>query len=668
MEQSRSSLAGVAAIKPEFLLQDHVREINLEFVAAKDKKRVSNKDSASESNGPPKKKLKGQNKHRPRIKKGPKSDKLCFKIGMEGSCPFGESCCYSHDVDTYLAKKPQDINSTCYLFSIYGKCPYSYSCRFGSEHIKNGKNVIVDELWANYKNKKTFVNILSKDLQQSLRKRRYDFQKSDEVLKNFIATVQFNKSNKEKSKSDNSEFDKVSNEQNVSAEIKFEEQTSTSNNIGNINKIEIIDSSALENSYSVLNTDSKNLENGNVETACSQSNENNSVTPVILNVFSCNTVYKPGIAISGNVKNLDDSLFEHEIKKVDFRNKLYLAPLTTVGNLPFRRICKEYGADITCSEMSVALSLLQGQQSEWALLKRHHTEDLFGIQLCGFHPDIMTRCCQVLSENVSFDFIDINMGCPLDAIYKKGAGCGLMNRMKKLEGIVYGVSSVISVPLTLKMRTGIYENEKIAHNIIEKIKQWRNPISLITLHGRSREQRYTKSADWSYIDTCNKLADPIPLFGNGDILSYEDYNMRRTETGVAGVMIARGALIKPWIFKEIKDQTHWDISSSERFEILKKFTNYGLEHWGSDSEGVEKTRRFMLEWLSFLYRYIPVGLLQRVPQCINERPQPYFGRNDLETLMASPSCSDWIKISEMLLGPVPEGFIFLPKHKANAYK
>ncbi|GFY70604.1 tRNA-dihydrouridine(47) synthase-like [Trichonephila inaurata madagascariensis] len=663
MERSSNSSSGVAPIKTEFLLQDHVREINLEFVATKDKKRVSNEDNASDSTNPPRKKLKGQNKHRPRNKKCPKSDKLCFKIGTEGSCPFGDKCCYSHDVDTYLSKKPQDINSTCYLFNTYGKCLYSYSCRFASEHIKNGTNLILEELWAKYKDQKLFVNILSKDLQRSLRKREYDFKKSDEILKNFIGTVQFNKGKKQNLESDNSEFHIVPNEQNASVEVKCEEQTATFKNIGDVNKTEGIDSPTLGNS-SVVNNNSKILDNENTGILDNLSNKDSIVSPEISNSES---ILKPDIDVSSKVKDID-ILFDHEIKKVDFRNKLYLAPLTTVGNLPFRRICKEYGADITCSEMSVAISLLQGQQSEWALLKRHHTEDLFGIQLCGSHPDVMTRCCQVLSENASFDFIDINMGCPLDAIYKKGAGCGLMNRMKKLEGMVYGVSSVISVPLTLKMRTGIYENERIAHNIIEKIKQWKTPVSLVTLHGRSREQRYTKSADWSYIDTCNKLADPIPLFGNGDILSYEDYNIRRAETGVSGVMIARGALIKPWIFKEIKDQTHWDISSSERFEILKKYTNYGLEHWGSDTEGVEKTRRFMLEWLSFLYRYIPIGLLERVPQRINERPAPYFGRNDLETLMASPSCSDWVKISEMLLGPVPEGFIFLPKHKANAYK
>uniref|UniRef100_A0A2D4F5M3 tRNA-dihydrouridine(47) synthase [NAD(P)(+)] n=3 Tax=Micrurus TaxID=8634 RepID=A0A2D4F5M3_MICCO len=140
------------------------------------------------------------------------------------------------------------------------------------------------------------------------------------------------------------------------------------------------------------------------------------------------------------------------------------------------------------------------------------------------------------------------------------------------------------------------------------------------------------------------------------------------QSGVSGIMIARGALIKPWIFTEIKEQRHWDISSRERLNILQDYTNYGLEHWGSDTQGVEKTRRFLLEWLSFLCRYIPVGLLEHPPQRINERPPYYVGRDYLETLMASQNVDDWIKISEMLLGHVPANFSFLPKHKANSYK
>ncbi|XP_070272006.1 tRNA-dihydrouridine(47) synthase [NAD(P)(+)]-like isoform X3 [Myotis yumanensis] len=358
----------------------------------------------------------------------------------------------------------------------------------------------------------------------------------------------------------------------------------------------------------------------------------------------------------------DRCRFLHDL---DISGKLYLAPLTTCGNLPFRRICKRYGADVTCGEMAVCTNLLQGQTSEWALLKRHPCEDIFGVQLEGAFPDTMTKCAELLNRTIEVDFVDINVGCPIDLVYKKGGGCALMNRSAKFQQIVRGMDQVLDVPLTVKIRTGVQERVNLAHRLLPKLRDW--GAALVTLHGRSREQRYTKLADWQYIKQCVAAASPMPLFGNGDILSYEDANCAM-QTGVTGIMIARGALLKPWLFTEIKEQRHWDISSSERLDILRDFTNYGLEHWGSDTQGVEKTRRFLLEWLSFLCRYVPVGLLERLPQRINERPPYYLGRDYLETLMASQRAADWIRISEMLLGPVPPNFVFVPKHKANAYK
>lgn len=132
-------------------------------------------------------------------------------------------------------------------------------------------------------------------------------------------------------------------------------------------------------------------------------------------------------------------------------------------------------------------------------------------------------------------------------------------------------------------------------------------------------------------------------------------------------MVARGALIKPWICTEIKERRHWDISAPERLDMLRTFVSHGLEQWGSDARGVETTRRFLLEWLSFLHRYVPLGLLEVTPQRMAWRPPPLVGRSDLETLFASDSAADWVRISEMLLGPAPPGFQFAPRHRSNAY-
>ena len=187
----------------------------------------------------------------------------------------------------------------------------------------------------------------------------------------------------------------------------------------------------------------------------------------------------------------------------------------------------------------------------------------------------MARVAQLLEDRVDCDFVDINMGCPIDLIFQKGMGSGLMPRKRPLENIVRSMSTILTKPLTIKMRNGIYSDKRIAHDTFPLVERW--GVSAITLHGRSKEQRYTKLADWDYIGHCQKTVK-VPVFGNGDVMNYEvrsvflsllylmmifsqDYNAGMERGGVSGIMLARGALIKPWVFTEIKEQRHWDIRS-----------------------------------------------------------------------------------------------------------
>ncbi|XP_030792406.1 tRNA-dihydrouridine(47) synthase [NAD(P)(+)]-like isoform X2 [Rhinopithecus roxellana] len=520
-------------------------------------------------------------------------------------CFFGDRCRFLHDVGRYLETKPADLGPRCVLFETFGRCPYGVTCRFAGAHLgPEGQNLVQEELAARGAQPPPVRNGLDKALQQQLRKREVRFERAELALRRF----------------------------------------SQGQPPGPTPAAAVPEGTIAKGAPRQDNCGAQQVPTG-LGTS----------TPPSSPVRTCGPLTDEDVV----------RLRPCEKKRLDIRGKLYLAPLTTCGNLPFRRICKRFGADVTCGEMAVCTNLLQGQMSEWALLKRHQCEDIFGVQLEGAFPDTMTKCAELLSRTVEVDFVDINVGCPIDLVYKKGGGCALMNRSTKFQQIVRGMNQVLDVPLTVKIRTGVQERVNLAHRLLPELRDW--GVALVTLHGRSREQRYTKLADWQYIEECVKAASPMPLFGNGDILSFEDAN-HAMQTGVAGIMIARGALLKPWLFTEIKEQRHWDISSSERLDILRDFTSYGLEHWGSDTQGVEKTRRFLLEWLSFLCRYVPVGLLERLPQRINERPPYYLGRDYLETLMASQKAADWIRISEMLLGPVPPNFVFLPKHKANAYK
>ncbi|XP_054270481.1 tRNA-dihydrouridine(47) synthase [NAD(P)(+)]-like isoform X2 [Macrosteles quadrilineatus] len=554
------------------------------------------------------KKQRGMNKNRGVTYKVDREQELCPRLidrrtDTDPKCNM-DTCKFTHDLQHYSSNKLPSLGDECYVFNTRGHCPRGLTCRFNSKHVTaEGLNIVNEALYAEWQANVSLhtVNGLNHSVQYALRKRTYNFDKSEKVLVELNKGIQANKQ-----QTKDIECEPV-------LETKLE---------GTSKPADAKDDRPSE--CVVDKTLGPTLNNG---TAKSEGSEK---------------------------------------KKIDWKDKLILAPLTTLGNLPFRRVCKEFGADVTVSEMAMASCLLQGKPQEWALTKRHGSEDIFGVQVCGGNTNVMTRCAQLLQEQTNIDFIDINVGCPIDLVYNQGAGSGLLNKKKALFSIVKSMKSVIDVPLSVKTRIGVYSSKPVAHTMMRDLVD--AGADVVMVHGRSKEQRYTKLADWEYIEQCAQAAAPTPLVGNGDILSYEDYDLVREKSPTcAAVMIGRGALIKPWIFTEIKERRHWDISSQERLQMLRRFTNYGLEHWGSDTKGVESTRKFLLEWLSFLYRYMPVGLMEKPPQKMNERVPLFEGRDELECLMASPNSTDWIKISEMLLGPVPDGFQFIPKHKANAW-
>ncbi|KAF7296829.1 tRNA-dihydrouridine(47) synthase [NAD(P)(+)] [Mycena indigotica] len=385
-----------------------------------------------------------------------------------------------------------------------------------------------------------------------------------------------------------------------------------------------------------------------------------------------------------------------EKKRLQWEGKTYLAPLTTVGNLPFRRLCVSYGADITCGEMGLATSFLSGGKEEWSLVRRHPSERMFGIQIAGSKVPAVVGAAEVIGRELvdkggGVDFVDLNCGCPIDLVFKSGSGSALLDTPARLARLVAGMSRALGeVPVTIKMRTGVKEGRNTVHKLMPRMlgegtkgsagtegeKGWMG-VGAMTLHGRTRQQRYTKLADWEYIKTCvdavrAREADEdlprIPIFGNGDCYSGTAYWDTVAASGVDGVMVARGALIKPWIFTEINEHREWDISSRERLEGIRKYAEFGLTHFGTDTAGVNTTRRYLCEALSFQYRYVPLGILEVLPAKMNERPGAFRGRDDLETLLASGDSRDWVRISEMFLGPAPEEWSFVPKHRSNAYE
>ncbi|KAJ8572161.1 hypothetical protein K7X08_008672 [Anisodus acutangulus] len=616
---------------------------------------VENDDAAEAKSGPILKEKKSKRQIKRERQQELKSPlHICPEVAKSGkvsACPYNDKCRFSHDLEAFKAEKPADIEGSCPFLVYEGSCPYGLGCRFAGTHRD------VSAQTESLTRTSSEVNFFNKDTQKLLWKNKMKFPKAEATLK--LLGLKGNPKNK--TLADKEENGQVVPEERATDTKKDSNEVASDSITPSISP-EDVDENNLADDIRPL----KKAKSSVNEICSSQINNGSGVQGEVLDSNCDVNKQEPTFdVITDSDKSLKLQL--REKKLIDFRDKLYLAPLTTVGNLPFRRVCKVLGADVTCGEMAMCTNLLQGQASEWALLRRHSSENLFGVQICGAYPDTITKTVELIEQECSVDFIDINMGCPIDIVVNKGAGSALLTKPMRMKSVVEAASLTVDTPVTIKVRTAYYEGKNRIDSLIADIGNW--GANAVTIHGRSRQQRYSKLADWDYVYQCVRRAPKsLQVLGNGDVFSYLDWNKHKTECPeLSTCMIARGALIKPWIFTEIKEQRHWDITSGERLDILKDYARFGLQHWGSDSKGVETTRHFLLEWLSYTCRYVPVGLLDVIPQRINWRPPSYYGRDDLETLMASDSAADWVRISEMLLGKVPAGFSFAPKHKSNAY-
>ena len=251
-------------------------------------------------------------------------------------------------------------------------------------------------------------------------------------------------------------------------------------------------------------------------------------------------------------------------------NKIILAPMAGVTDLPFRTLCKEYGADVVFSEMVSAKAIHYGDKKTKALLKTNSFEQPLVVQLFGSEPEIMAEAA-VFLENEGVKFIDINMGCPATKIVKNGEGSALMKNPELAGQIIHSVCSATSLPVSVKIRSG-WDDDSVNALQIAKIAE-ENGIKFITVHPRTKVQAYSGKSDWNVIKDI-KNAIKIPVIGNGDICTPEDAINMFHQTGCDSVMIGRGSLGNPFIFRHIKDKLQGKdktiISDNEKKEVLKK--------------------------------------------------------------------------------------------------
>jgi tRNA-dihydrouridine synthase 3 len=284
-----------------------------------------------------------------------------------------------------------------------------------------------------------------------------------------------------------------------------------------------------------------------------------------------------------------------------FRGAILLAPLTKGGNLPFRRLVVELGARVTCGEMALARQILRRRGGELALLRRAPEEPYFGAQLAGRIPGELADAARVAVEHGA-DFVDLNLGCPIDLLCRRGLGAALLRKPTKVAAIVAAMREAIEVPLTVKIRLGYDENKPTYRQVGRAAAE--AGADAITLHGRSRNQRYKRAASWEAV--AELAADlRIPVIGNGDLLTWRDVAHQWRRSGAASVMIGRGALIKPWIFREIADGKDHLLSTRQRLDLLRRFRQLALQHFGDDERGRRKVCEFLFWHLDFFNRYRP---------------------------------------------------------------
>lgn len=236
-----------------------------------------------------------------------------------------------------------------------------------------------------------------------------------------------------------------------------------------------------------------------------------------------------------------------KIGDVEIDNPFVLAPMAGVTDLPFRKLCKEQGAGLICMEMVSAKAISFHNKNTEALMEIDKCENPVSMQLFGSEPELMARVAAEVEER-PFDILDINMGCPVPKVVNNGEGSALLKNPELIVKIVKSVSSAIKKPLTVKVRIG-FENEPV--DIVDIAKRVEDAgAAAIAVHGRTRQQYYSGTADWDAIRRV-KEAVSIPVIGNGDVDSPEKAEALIKETGCDGVMIGRAVRGNPWLFREL---------------------------------------------------------------------------------------------------------------------
>lgn len=286
---------------------------------------------------------------------------------------------------------------------------------------------------------------------------------------------------------------------------------------------------------------------------------------------------------------------------------LLLAPMEDVSDPPFRRLCKQHGADMLYSEFISSEGLIRDAIKSRQKLDIFDYERPVGIQIFGGDEEAMALSAKIVAT-VNPDLVDINFGCPVKKVVSKGAGAGVLKDIDLMVRLTKAVVNSTSLPVTVKTRLGWDEQNINIEEVAERLQDV--GISALTIHARTRSQMYKGHSDWSYIAKVkNNQRIVIPIFGNGDIDSAEKALEYRNKYGVDGIMIGRAAIGYPWIFEEIKHyfatgQLLPPPTMADRVEAVRNHLLWSVE-WKGERQGVLEMRRHYANYFKGIPNFKP---------------------------------------------------------------
>lgn len=302
--------------------------------------------------------------------------------------------------------------------------------------------------------------------------------------------------------------------------------------------------------------------------------------------------------------------------KLAIKTPVVLAPMAGITNTAFRRLCREFGGGLYVSEMITSRALVERTEDSMRLISHHESEDIRSIQLYGVDPKTVAQAVKMLVDEDRADHIDLNFGCPVPKVTRKGGGAALPWKRDLFSSIVQAaVKAAGEIPLTVKMRKGIDANHL---TYLDAGKAARDAgVTAIALHGRTASDYYSGTADWNAIADLREALPDVQVLGNGDIWSAEDAIRMMRQTGVDGVVIGRGCLGRPWLFGDLQqafDEYQRDPNSNAAInpiqptlgEVAQAFRRHAellIEFFENEDHGCRDIRKHV----SWYFKGYPVG-------------------------------------------------------------